>query len=366
MVGRIRWRLGSNASSWPGATFAARMKVPMNTRAGRRKRLLALVVGVVALSAMTAIATTDAGDEVDYGADGPYPTARIDSSVVDEANGRSVDVITIFPSDDGVAVASSAGRCPIVVLSHGFLLRGENYLSYAERLASHGFIVGLPTYVESILNIDHSALAADLIRVIGHFAEANAIEGNPFYERIDMSKLALMGHSLGGKISLLVAARDSGVAACALLDPVDSAPFGDDDGDYARFPSVTPELMPNVSAPLLLIGAELGGEPVVVLGCAPSEDNYEQYFEFAEAPAIEVTQIGAGHMQYVDAPIPTFIERSCAPGIADADMVRESAAAYATAFLVWRLHDDLGAQGWLERRFQEDEADGLIVVRRKE
>jgi pimeloyl-ACP methyl ester carboxylesterase len=324
-----------------------------------------IAFAMVALLAVTGSAQALIGSDADFSLDGPYDTAHITFQFSDEATGRSVDVLAVFPSDDGATVSPAVGPCPFVVFSHGFLLHGDQYMSYAVRLASYGMIVALPTYKESIVNVDHRALALDLVSVLDQFATMDDDVSSLFYQKLDMNRVGLSGHSLGGKISLLAAVNDARIGACALLDPVDSAPFGGHDEDPVKFPSVTPELMPDIRIPLLLIGAEFGGKPVVVLGCAPPEDNYQQYYEHANSPAIEVTQLGAGHLQYVDGPVAEPFEWACAPGTADPQQVREAAIAYVTAYLVWALDLDTAAMEWLDQRLAQDQSDGVIAVRRK-
>lgn len=146
---------------------------------------------------------------------------------------------------------------------------------------------------------------------------------------------------------------------------MDSAPFGEHTESSPKFPSVTPELIPDIQIPLLLIGAEFGGKPVVLLGCAPPEDNYQQYYDYANSPAIEITQVEAGHLQYVEGDVSVAIGWVCASGTADTDWVRESATAYVTAYLVGALSEENGAMDWLARRLGDDQAAGRIRVRSK-
>ncbi len=307
-----------------------------------------------------------AQSEIDYMLPGPYATARIDQNLRDATRGRDLQLSTLYPSEDGVTLAPKAAPCPLIVFSHGFLLRGGDYLAYAEHFASYGFIVGLPTYEESLLNVDHAALADDLRWVIDLYLRASSAGFGPVAGAIDSARIGVAGHSLGGKISLLAATKDARIRAAGLLDPVDSAPFGGHDESAVRFPSVTPERMPALHIPLLLIGSEFGGEVVIYRACAPIEDNYQRYYEAANPPAIEITQLGAGHLQYVDRGVSELFEVVCAPGTADGRWIRRSAMAYLTAFFRQALNVDPSAQNWLDARLQKDQDRERIVVRRKE
>jgi hypothetical protein len=270
-----------------------------------------------------------------------------------------MDLLVLFPIADGTAEPSAP--FPLVVFNHGFLLSGEAYRSYGERLASHGFVVALPTYPMSFFNVNHARLAEDVRFVIDTCLLAARDEGHPLCGLIDPTRVGASGHSLGGKLSLLEAVTDDRVLASALLDPVDSGnPLIK---DPEKYPSVTPELMHEIQIPLLLVGAELGSTLVVFSPCAPEDENYQRYFEAANPPAIEITQLDVGHAQYVDEGHEGGAS-SCAVGDVPDEEVRAASAAYITAFFLGHLYDDPAALEWLDARLAADEAAGRITVRR--
>jgi dienelactone hydrolase len=242
------------------------------------------------------------------------------------------------------------------------MLWGELYRSYGERLASQGFVVALPTYAMSMVGMSHTTLAADARFVIDHCLALATDVRSPLFGLVDSGAIGAAGHSFGGKLALLEAATDPRLHAIAALDPVDGG--GPVIIDPVLYPSVTPELMPGIRAPVLFIGAELGGLSDRLIPCAPATDNYQRFYEAANSPAIEVTQIGAGHGQYADSGA-ALILAACAPGTASAEWVRTSAAAYLTAFFLGHLGGNAGALSWLDARLAEDEAQGRILVRRK-
>jgi hypothetical protein len=123
--------------------------------------------------------------------------------------------------------------------------------------------------------------------------------------------------------------------------------------------------MPQIWIPLLFIGAELGGEAVVFTACAPREENYQRFFEAANPPAIEVTQIEVGHAQYLDPGSSALAVASCAQGDVPGEWVRSASAAYLTAFFLGMLKEDAAALVWVDERLAGDEAAGRIRVRRK-
>ena len=177
---------------------------------------------------------------------------------------------------------------PLVILSPGFQLGRDLYQSYCEHFASWGFIAVSQTYspdVSGFTSSNHTAMAEDTNALIDALI-AEASNGLP----VDGENVALVGHSLGGKVSILASTLDTKATAVVGLDPVD-----------ANEPSVTPELMPNLGADLLLIGETLDSTGFFQ-ACAPADNNFEQYFAASPSGTVKLDIDGAGHMQFHDNP----------------------------------------------------------------
>jgi len=275
----------------------------------------------------------------------------------DEARNRSMSLLVFFPECGENPVAS-----PLVIFNHGFLLSSRGYRSYGEHLASHGFVVALPTFPTSFLNVHHAKLAEDVRFVIDHLLTVTKDETHILFGRIDPARIGASGHSLGGKLSLLEAVDDERIDAIGVLDPVDEGnPLWE---DPKRYPSVAPELMPEIAVPLLFIGAELGKILITFSPCAPEDENYQRFYEAANPPAIEITQLDVGHGQYVDREAANE-DDPCARGDVPSEWVRSSSVTYLTAFFLGHLMDAPEALDWLEERLEQDAAEGRISVRAK-
>jgi len=290
---------------------------------------------------------------------GPYDIAEFETGLVDASRNRSMDLRVIYPIEpEGQEVSQRA----LIVFNHGFLLAAAGYRSYGEHLASHGFVVAMPTFPMTFLNVHHAKLAQDIRFVIDHVLDASDDASHPLYGRVDPARIGASGHSLGGKLSLLEAATDERIRSAAVLDPVDEGnPLWK---DLVRYPSVAPELMPDLHIPLLILGAELGSRLVTFSPCAPEDENYKRFYEAANPPAIEVTQIDVGHGQYVDDAADDVTD-PCAVGDVSAEWVRASSVSYLSAFFLATLDESAEALAWLDARLAGDEADGRIRVRRK-
>ncbi|MBN1858626.1 hypothetical protein JW848_05405 [Candidatus Bipolaricaulota bacterium] len=294
---------------------------------------------------------------------GAYAVGELNVALEDEVRDREMALLVLYPighvSTDSCTVQPPF---PLVVFNHGFLLRADGYRSYGEHLASHGFVVAMPSFPMTFFNVDHGDLALDVHFVVDTVLALKQDPASPLADRIDATKIGASGHSLGAKLSLLEAVSDERIRAIGVLDPVDTGnPLFN---NPRRYPSVAPELMPLVEVPLLFIGAERGSELVSFSPCAPAEDNYQRFYEAANSPAIEITQLDVGHGQYVD-PGAEAATMACAVGEVPDEWVRSSSVSYLTAFFLGALMDDAQASVWLEQQLVTDEKAGRIVVRRK-
>jgi dienelactone hydrolase len=278
----------------------------------------------------------DAGPAGDVGQSGPFDV-HLDDGVSVPIDTGSATLTICSPSSDGGGTPAD-GPFPLVISSPGFQLPRTQYASMCSHLASWGFVVLSQDYAGDggILNPpNHQTLAEEVGTLIDWATSgASGIAG-----RLDSTKIAVVGHSLGGKVSILAAILDARIGAVVGWDPVDAKPPIDNGS-----PSVTPELMSGLTVPIAVVGETLdaaGG----FSQCAPADDNYAQYFETAcqSADALEVTVDGADHMDWVDDRSSCgFTCSACQTGAADDAATREITRRLTTAWLRKHL---LGASG---------------------
>jgi len=145
---------------------------------------------------------------------------------------------------DSVPVATpDRGRWPVVILSSGFGALPSDYTCITEELASRGYVVAAPanTYsgltvvfpdghiakeVERLPSDDRLAQiwADDIKTVVKQLAELDESPVSPFYQRLELTRLGVIGHSFGG-----VAAAQYCIAepTCAAGINMDGALWGD-------------------------------------------------------------------------------------------------------------------------------------------
>ncbi len=258
-------------------------------------------------------------------------------------------------------VPKGGGKLPLVIFLHGFSLTPNLYVSYGEHLASHGWLVLLPKLPGNVLMpTPHAKLAKTVMALLDQLLSAQSPLGG-----IDSKRIALVGHSMGGKVAMLTAAQDSRVKAVFGVDPVDSAPpFGANPVDY---PSVTPELMGDIKVAVGALGETVNAKPGLGgQACAPAAENFQQYFKHASGPALQVEVIGAGHMAFLDQPNCGLMCMACSAGPTPAATARKLARRYLTAFVGHTVLGESGWTAWMSGvQAQADVQAGLVTLATK-
>lgn len=257
---------------------------------------------------------------------GPFASAPMTGMPL-ASSGNDVPLACLVPS-------GGAAPYPVALVLHGFRIPAAQYTGYVERLASHGFVACTVDYVAGFVP-NHVEHAMDVLEsldwVLANIASA------------DGSRIALVGHSLGGKLSVYGAAMDARIGALVALDPVDGSMLC----NATRCPDAT-DMLP-LPIPTAFLGETLdrtagsGGQ-----ACAPAADSYTTFYTPATSPSLEVTLNGASHMSFVDDPVACgFVCSFCQePTLPQADALAISRA-YVVSFLRRHLLGDTRYDAWL-------------------
>jgi hypothetical protein len=278
--------------------------------------------------------TTDAPptSSTDPANDGPYDVAVADVTIPAGGN-RSAAATTYVPT------AAPSPR-PLVMISPGFQLGRAQYASYARHLASWGMTVIAADYTSSGFFVDHQQLADDIsLEITWALAQSELA--------IDATEIATAGHSLGGKLSMLVAVDDPRVVAVIGWDPVDGG----------SAPTVAP-LMGSMTAKVAVIG-ETTDASGGAMPCAPAASNYTTFYAAAPSPALQMTLSDADHMDWVDDPT-CFACSFCTAGSAPAALARTATRRLDVAWLRRHLLGDTTMTSWLTT--PPEVADGTASI----
>jgi predicted dienelactone hydrolase len=189
---------------------------------------------------------------------GPFAVGTTELSLVEAAppgsRSRSIPAVVRYPSlgapggseHPGADPDRTNGPYPLLVFSSGFDIAPEAYAALLESWATAGYVVVDPTYPltgpgspEGVDEADIVNHPADLRFVITSLLQASTASGGPLSGLIDASKVAVVGHSDGGDVSLATATnsccRDPRVKVAIILSGAELTSFG---GTYYQSGSV--------------------------------------------------------------------------------------------------------------------------------
>lgn len=231
------------------------------------------------------------------------------------------------------SLSRQAGKFPLLILSHGLSEPRSLYTGLAQDLASHGFFVVcvdhpyggitvLPDGRVVSANGDPDAgnpeatpgqveaWAKDASFVLDWLttpAKSKSAVAQQFAGHVDLNRIGMLGHSLGGAAALETCRTDSRFRACADLD---GAPFGKVKEEGSKRPTLIMRSGPIYSDEDLAKRGrtraqweEMGRQGQAMWGSFVQKSR--------SVPVYSVKINGAGHMSYSDAPfvMPDTINR---------------------------------------------------------
>ena len=189
--------------------------------------------------------------------------------------------------EEAVDAPLEGGPYPLVVFAHGFSSFRRQSASYAQHLASHGYIVAAPDFPTTSLTAPGGPRLAgvleqpaDVAFVIDEMARFSDEAGHPLAGAFD-GRAGVTGHSLGGLTSLLAIygpLRDERVLA--------AVPFA------APACFLSDDLAGDLSVPVLHVG---GSEDLIV-----DPASVRAGYEASRAPRYLVELQGGDHLGFTD------------------------------------------------------------------
>ncbi|NLP06232.1 hypothetical protein GX411_09820 [Candidatus Fermentibacteria bacterium] len=256
----------------------------------------------------------------DYSAPGPWGYDSLFCDIPGDGEIMTSSIV-YFPWEAG-SVPPAAGQCPVVAFGHGWNLSIDHYYSYCRHFASWGYVVVLPTISNPLFNPEHDRRANCLVMSARYASSLGGQSGHVLENRIDRDNWSLVGHSMGGSLSILAADL-----------------FGPGLGDTLRA-AVSysgPQSDPECSGAGVLV-------PKLILegtedGIVPWEDVQSQVWADMPAPGAFAVIDGASHCYFMD--YSTWLEElfDGDPTISRAAQ-QEIARLYTTALLERFQHDD--------------------------
>lgn len=131
---------------------------------------------------------------------------------------------------------------PLILFSHGYLASPLDYTAFCEELASHGFVVASVAhtyYTPQVVFPDGRKITAapefytrptvpnrdvqkmwtlDVQCALSYLAQCNTLKHDPFYNFLDLDRVGVIGHSMGGATAYMLCTQDQRFKAGVSLD----------------------------------------------------------------------------------------------------------------------------------------------------
>lgn len=164
---------------------------------------------LLAVAAALPLSAGAAGPALD--APGPY-SADTSFDVSLTLAGQTLKVDLFAPHN--------APNAPLIVGAHGLSGHKEELTGWGNHFASHGFAVAIPQF-SGTDSAAASSNADSEIALLDWMQAQGATAGNFFSGRVDGSRRAIFGHSMGGLVTHLAASRSASIQVAIALDGVD-------------------------------------------------------------------------------------------------------------------------------------------------
>ncbi|KAK9826744.1 hypothetical protein WJX81_004019 [Elliptochloris bilobata] len=245
-----------------------------------------------------------------------------------------------MPSGEGAGTDAGHGApYPVVLFVSGFQARSHYYKAYAHFLASWGYVV-VQYDAPWLRIIEDSTELAFLDGLLKKLRADSQAAASPLYQRLDLARLGVAGHSRGGKLAALHFARDQRIAAAYLLDPVDNT---------ARTPES--EAYPSAVKALVRCGRAIGISGAAQTGnCNPKDSTSRAFYQAAGNGSWLLVPACSCHTGFLDAGL--LLNRAldclCCAACGRGTASRQDTLALTRPALL----------AWLERRLRPDAPGG--------
>ncbi|KAL5561750.1 hypothetical protein UlMin_031497 [Ulmus minor] len=231
------------------------------------------------------------------------------------------------------------GTYPVILFLHGFYLRNNFYLQLLQHISSHGYIVVAPQLYEYIpptgpQEIESAAKVTDWL-------EEGLKAHLPENVTPDLTKVALTGHSRGGKAAFALALGITSKTSLNFSVLVGIDPVAGVTQAFRTKPYIltgVPHSL-DLSIPVAVIGTGLGPEQKNCMSppCAPEGLNHEEFFKESKPPCVHFVAKDYGHMDMLDDDPPgvrgELADCMCKNGSGSRDPMRRSVGGIVVAFL---------------------------------
>ncbi len=246
-----------------------------------------LLIGALLLVAVSMVGQQCRAVDLSYGAAGDFIVGNRQVSVSRTAGGSgSFNALVYYPATSAgtnMPLDPSGGAYPVVSFAHGYTTVTANSLPASlAQLASHGYIVIAPQSYESVLDVFQTeALGHDQTSAYNYLTTQNSKASSIFYQHVQTTGYAAMGHSMGGAASISEASQNGAVKTVVTWA-----------AQNMSIPVQAPDQIANVHVPVQLIA----GTNDTTVSASTTNSIYNN-----GNPAIELNNlVGATHLGFYD------------------------------------------------------------------
>lgn len=221
----------------------------------------------------------------------PYPVGHRTVTYTDASrSNRSIPCDLYYPGTSaGNNVEAASGTFPLIVFGHGFIMADPDLYSYIlQGFAAEGYICVFPTTESSSIfpPPDHLEFGKDLSFLCSFVLSENTNSSSFLFNHVS-DKVAVMGHSMGGKAAFIAAGLNAGITTIITMGAaIANPPIGGSSLD------VLGQYAVNVNIPCLV----LAGEKDCV---APPAQNQSLLYDTVASQCKYYIQIkGGGHCYF--------------------------------------------------------------------
>ncbi|XP_019165169.1 PREDICTED: chlorophyllase-2, chloroplastic-like [Ipomoea nil] len=195
-----------------------------------------------------------------------------------------------------IATPTETGDFPVLMFLPGYMILNSFYSQLLQHIASHGFIAVAPQlYLISCCDAtDEIKSSAE----VTNWLSEGLTSFLPSQVQPDLKKLALSGHSRGGKVAFALALGKTATADLKFSAIIGVDPVG---GTCPDVLNSTPDYF-DLNMPAMVIGSGLGDVKKNLLSCpcAPKGSNYAAFYSKCRAPACCLVAKDYGHTDMLD------------------------------------------------------------------